>query len=1756
VTVWSLAKSSHSTMSGLMDGGAVDAELNTLKSFPGQSEPTNALLRSLVVFANSGDCKKLLSEKGCIEAARTAMSSNVEKPDVQLSAVELLLALCTTDELAANVAYKGGVRQINKMINDSSQNEDFEKPIERSLALLHRIAQLNKNTKMFTQLKSQGTIESVTTAMSAFSQNQKILNYGAQILGLLMDKEDVGRVFEDVARLTSDLQSAKKPDQADKIFKQLGTKNATAGFLAMNPNNAGVISEKNGTDVLMNAAQAGLKQEPTNARHVANRNAFRAFGQIAHATNAPPGTNKKMHGFLKSQNTVKVPEKVGVLEAIRRLAEAPNARKSYHKMGTIDEILKLLNENGSENAVALASLGALSGLMADRSGIDLATKAGATDDILNLLRSNIQDMSPDLIAQTLATLGDLALASINVDSLMDNGILDTLNNVLDTHCDDPTEPNPEVLKAVADLLNRLGTDEDKIRKIVNNGVFKKVVDAAMSNPAYLADADVMEAIAHLTENASMVDDIREKVNATDAVPMLMAAMNLAGDNDALKEAAGKALKNLVGGSSKGLKQTLQDYDKLLKKVASDPKPMNVDKLNRGAQNLSNLMLIDGVVDGPGAGAIVDRALKTYDVAKKKVPEGPMKSGLLETALQTVGRAAAIENALDNMDIDKVLKTLTDALNNNLHNPMILAEALNALTKLLDEKPEMLQGLANSGAIKAIEKVLQDSTDPEARAAAEKAMAKVRDAAAASPAAILKSAKPDESLIPLLTNIRDPNDLADLLQKLASQPGGMDKLLALLTNPDLSDDLKMDILENLQMMNPEKMFLPPSMLPTVMDRLKNGNPEEKAQAMKVIANSNLSPQSASKLLENHAAEDLLELLNRNGHKDPEAALNGLRALAAMAKDPKLAGELNDLNAVDEIIQLMKDHPDDPAIQEAGIEAIDNMYKNLGNKLGPMTADHLQAIDDAVSKLPKDKRKLGQNLVDNLTSAHGGDMDGLVVKRFDGMLDDLSKGDEWKELYDKDGRPYYYNTRTKETTWEKPAALSATDHALDQITNMAEQSPTEISYQALENAVSHFDKHAAEPLRLKALAKALAALAANEANREAMANAGVLKAIIKALQGSDTDRDFLLAALALLNQFAKHKKYKEEIRKLNGIAAIIAIMLRYIDDQEIVEKCLICLSNLAHDSPKCVEEIMKCKGPEAVKKVIGKWSTDASILINSMILLSNLMFKNMKIKDIIGRVLKKEILTTLRLMYKDAKVFDKTARALGNISFIDDHIRWVCSKSAVKTLVTAMNAHGSITAVQQLGIDVMGNFASVDESEVQDKIDRGEMQSVLRTLVHEGGARKIVDTFERSEDPLLLQSCIKTLSIMAENDEVTESLIKMGVARLGLEAMQKFDYNDGISEWTVNLVQIMTCHAIGVDAIEANDGVAILLQKMEASADNPDLLAVIAAALKNMAVKESVRAKIQKGGGIEILIKVMSSNVGEREFLQESFDLLTRLSKEEDISVNIAQKGMHVILKCINNNRKHAQFLVPAFRTLGHLAFATENLKVIVQYGGIPLIINSILDNPENLDLVLQSIKTLDNIAMASPEYSKLVIEQKGLKTIEYLEDVYKNRPSDGQKGRDIVQACKSAKLSMTQIKTRKAPPKIIFAGRHDLVDPNVDPLKDYRNLLKSGHVFTDWTSGAGKKRHVYLSKDWKSLMWKDPKQNKPSNTVLLKDLRGIRSGLQPGHKKKASQNTALAVVTPTKTYCLETATSQERDVWVAALQALQETYRTNKAWLKN
>eukprot|EP00516_Mucochytrium_quahogii_P000838 CAMPEP_0203744552 /NCGR_PEP_ID=MMETSP0098-20131031/584_1 /ASSEMBLY_ACC=CAM_ASM_000208 /TAXON_ID=96639 /ORGANISM=" , Strain NY0313808BC1" /LENGTH=2433 /DNA_ID=CAMNT_0050632097 /DNA_START=311 /DNA_END=7609 /DNA_ORIENTATION=- len=1771
----SIGRAGNSYLQALSQNDAPDVLINTIKKHSKSPEAAICCMRALRVFCTEHGIRDKVVDNGCIEACVAAMRSNAENPMVAVAALDVFLSVASSDEMCAAVAYKGGSRQAIKMILESSTSEEFERPTERALMVLERVASSRKdNEDIRSNLIKQGAVQAVTKAMEMYPWSDTIEAIGARLLSRLIDAEGVEAEIEKLKKLVAELKTT---NQKPKVLPKLGISAATVGALALTKENTPIMQNKNAAAILVDGLNTIGGIELMKEREYARRAGFRALGQIG--SMAPLADNLGVTPLI--MNALKAPaskvtptEKIGVLDCVKSLSTLSSAADKLVNAGVVDTVIGLVKENSHDQPSVTAQLGALAALAEHRTGATEATKCGAVKLAMDLMRNFADTATPRFSEEAMSLLGNLALIDSNVKQILEGGAIDRVMATLDHHCSDPSAPEPRVLTAGVSLLQRVALKEDTIGKIVRRGAVGKIVQIANSSVAYQNDPECMEAILFLLETCALVKDTHEALVKSGAVDLIMSAMSLNPTNENIVVTGSKALQNLLGSSPDTVKVLLSDINKLGDQLKKKPEDREVQShLNQALRNLANLTLVDGVVSPKAAADVAKTATDSMDTIQTSMAEGPAKQELLSAAIALLGRTPLVDGAASKIDCDRAISKLLDVIAANRNDDMVLESAMYALGNLATS-PKAIRALVNGGGIELLERTINESAENERlRDAASRALDKVRAAAALHSSDLGKDKAGINALAEIIkAHQNNPAALRKLIDDIVSSKTGVNDLLAVLGSDafkNASPEVRSEVLKALQQRLQQSGGLKitdPAILAGLLAALdekpdglssadKKALLERQKDAVRMLGV--LHPGSAAALAACGGVEKLLEL-HKNNMDDPEITRDILKALNKMAQDKNVVQKLIDMDAAHAIANMLKNNPDDVEIARDGIEILSKMAAAKGiGKIG-LDAETMRLLNRVVDKFSDDKdiQKLGGRLVDGLSQIYKEDGADMIESRLDQGVLKLNAADHIRELYDDKGRRYYHNGKTGETTWTAPEELldsMAAFEALAKLTEAHKESVTVVNPAVLRGMIEHMRKHANEPARLLPLAKTLGILAMNEENRKAIMEAGGLEAIIQALNGDNVDPEFLAAAIHLLNQFAKNDYFKEQICKLGGIEALILIMLKFMDHLQVVEKCMSTLANLAFNSKRNMAEIMKYNGVDAVQKAMSKYGKERDLLSFAMILLSNLMYGNDQNKLIIGRTCGKEIVDVCKSHYGDVKLFKGALRALGNLSYCDENILWIVQNSATKYIVAGMAANEDDLETQQIGIEVIGNFASFseDDMDIRKKIERGEQVSVYEVIVLEGGAKRILDTVQKTEEPTLMMSGLEALSNLAHSSIVTEKLIKMGIVGTVFYAMQKYDWDEDMMERTVRLVAILTFSPEGVRAIGEHNGVQILLNAMEAHEDQPDFLANAAAALKNIAGNEKLREDIGQLGGIKTVLDLYEKNMDSMSFLLEAIALFIRLTRNEALSEQIAQRGMHILLESIEMYKDNIAFLVPVFTLLGHLAFAANNLKIIVQYGGINLIVDSILAHPEEKDLVIRCIQTLDNVAMHSPEQSKIVIEAGGDETIKEVISAYAD-------DREVVQTGKSALLSMTQLERRKAKPKYAFGHDSELpVQSNEDPLKPYRNMLKSGIVLTEWSNGGPHSRHVYVTSDWRHIGWKDPKKSsKAESTVNLRDVRNVRSGLHDGHKKgrkQANTKHAFTIIARATAVDLEAKSEEDKERWVEALQVLLTTYKQDPKW---
>lgn len=1749
-----LGKSDPKHLKTFFDAGALKVIQETVKSLP-QDKPVGCALKAMKIFATPTELKKYCVEQGAIETCTNGMRTFATSPLVFEPALETLLQLSSNDELATSVVNKGAARGIIKGLTDNCKNPDFERSTELSLMVLEKAASAAPHHNTVPNLVKQGGINAVIQAMEAYPRNETIEAVGARVLARLLDKQGVSEAVDKMKELVAKLIKSK--DAA--VLPELSRAMATVGYLALAPENTPVMREKQAAKSVMEALKTidTLPQATADAAQ-ARKAGFRALGQMASTDPLPKelGAVPFVLAALKSSKLTPY-EKQAVLDCIKAMASSESTALELIDGGAIDEILALMKQHSHDEGLVTAALGALSALGEYERGAKQLAKG--RDQLLRWFRDNRDTAGPRAVEAAMVVLANMALLDDNVPRMLEAGIIDMIVAAMDFHCSDPANPQPRVLQAAVSLMGRLANSEAAIKQLNNKGALKRAIEIARSSPAYLGDAEAMEALIFLLESCGLVDAVRPDLVRAGATEMIMEAMNLNAGNEAVVLAGAKALQTLLGSSPDTVKQILKDIADIAAKLKKNPNDRDLqDALDRALQNLANLILIDGLVDNKGA-ADIAHSLADLLGLLGGLPEGPAKSKLVARAVQALGRLPLIEGLT--FDESEALKRLIEALRQNPDDRAVMEQCLLAMSNIL-ANPKALKPLILLGGLDDISRILATaSDDAKLRDAALRVWQRAKEIIESDPMSV------DPATLKAFFKAQqeqNPTDFPSVFKRMAQAAGAAALLRAFGLEPggELSADLLRALREHAQQQGAELRLEDPNQIKALLEALRGRKGTLTAAER---ANMLEKQKEALKLLGLMGKAGLLELARQGGIEallklmmdnidNPEIAQQVLSILnKMMGYDPDLLAKmLMQHGGLEKIKEVLKRHGDNPAVAKEAIKLLNALMKQLG--LDRMNPDE-ELLKIIAGLHDKFGPELGaKDLIDGLRGMFSNEDPAMIAARLDKLLG-MDMANNIVERRGEDGKVYFYDKTTGETSWQKPAAYAAVISAMEGLAKLTEahkEAIQAVNPKALTAAVNQFETHASEPARLTALAKALATLASNNENRNAIAKAGGLQAIVMALNSDQLDTDFVDAAMALLNQFSKNDGFRDDIAKLGGIKALIKIMLKFIDHQNIVEKCLSALANLGYNSDVNVKEIITHGGIAATLKVMQRWKDATTTLQFALVLLNNCMHGSRENKLRVGKEGGQEIINVTQRHYKDMKTFNAANKAMGNLSVEDPNIRLLVDAHAVKYIVQGMEAHPLDVGCQQIAIDVIGNFASIQEDALEDKIARGEVQSVFHIIVHEQGAARIIKTVKETSETQLLMSGMDALANLASDRFATERMLKMGIVPVVVDAMAAYDWDEELMARTVRLLATLTFSQEGVKEIVVRDGIQVLLSGMESHIDEPEFLKSAVIALKNIAQEPDFRAEIEKLQGIETVLAALDRHLTHRPLVMEMLSFFTRMTPNKSASEAIATKGMHCLLKAINGRAQDAEFLTRAFILLGHLAFHDPNLKIICQYGGVGLILTAICDHPESREMLSRAVQTLDNIAMANQEHAKIVMQEGGVDAIKAVMEAYSDDP-------ELVKVCKAALISMTALETRAAKPRRDFLSKEqEGYTIGEDPLKDFRNLLKAGSLLTEWSNGGPNIKHLCISPDFTAITWKDPKKSGKQQTMLLRDIRLIRDAAGDGHtklKKKADPSKAFSVVGRAMTLDFEAPTAAEHKQWVAALGAVLHCVRKDPQWLK-
>jgi hypothetical protein len=328
-------------------------------------------------------------------------------------------------------------------------------------------------------------------------------------------------------------------------------------------------------------------------------------------------------------------------------------------------------------------------------------------------------------------------------------------------------------------------------------------------------------------------------------------------------------------------------------------------------------------------------------------------------------------------------------------------------------------------------------------------------------------------------------------------------------------------------------------------------------------------------------------------------------------------------------------------------------------------------------------------------------------------------------------------------------------------------------------------------------------------------------------------------------------------------------RFVDVEDVALRALSTVANLAFNSEANIVALMEGGAVKGVESALQKWPKHARILENAMCALSNLMFGSDENKLVIGQTCGDEVSNIIRDHPSDGNLFKMALRALGNLSFCDENIRFIVEQHhATKAIVAGMRANPKDEEAQQLAMEVIGNFASLGEAPPELDAEGNIVNpkdSIAMIILREAGCAAIITALKTyAHNPAIVRAGLDALCNLANDVEVTEIMArKQGLLSATIEVLRTNDWDLELIARAVTLLGVISYARDVLPLLVGVDGIQALLTTMEAHPGVHDILAPAQLALTNLAAAEEARTAIRNMEGVASLLALLEMNMAMKD-----------------------------------------------------------------------------------------------------------------------------------------------------------------------------------------------------------------------------------------------------------------------------------------------------
>lgn len=747
----------------------------------------------------------------------------------------------------------------------------------------------------------------------------------------------------------------------------------------------------------------------------------------------------------------------------------------------------------------------------------------------------------------------------------------------------------------------------------------------------------------------------------------------------------------------------------------------------------------------------------------------------------------------------------------------------------------------------------------------------------------------------------------------------------------------------------------------------------AIAMNSLVNlvSNNPKFKAMLLRSGKTAQMLTQLV---GEEDDEElsmlAMETFQALAADGGESSDVATLVEHDTVRALLAKVAKHEDHPLIVAQALTALHEFGVLLGaeglqsNGFDEMAYILVGNVVDRYQSENEHIREDGTALLDLMQPLYpdvsrGAGQVSMDLKRCE---DVIGRGSTHVAVPYKDGRMYYVNSETKESTWDEPEEYQAmVEHFKRQAEHIRayQGKGEEVDPSIVKACIDALKKHSHDADFVASLAETLNYLADNESNLRQIAENMGIEVIIKALKKHPGNDALLRVFLTMLEKFAHHDVFKQRIGRVGGVEVIILALRAQLEPEKVAmdlpegwtqnvdKKGRVFYANKAlqktqwqHPLTTDWREAVDPKGrtyyfnkktketswtlPAEVKEtqeLAAKPTKHATLVKQILTMLSKLTFNseqntNLAVKhDGVGA-----IKACLNVLHHKVRIVEVALTNLSNWMYINDPNKELVREQCGIEVLKAIKQHHADQALFRMSLRAVGNMSLLDSNVAW----------------------------------LTAQHAIKIITVHMNTDKNDDDTKETAIKVIGNFAKSSEDIKDAFqSEDDLTVTQVIFndggAHAI-LDCVSTDNE------------ENTSLLLTAIEALNDIAQDVDTAEKLLDKGLVPLVVNTMQRYDYDEEIIEPTVELISTLCySKEAMEIFTEMQGVQMLLTAMDTHEQNIDLLINGQIALHVISSARQHRETVMEAGGIDTVLRLMRKHLTEHEFMVEALGCLGQLA---------------------------------------------------------------------------------------------------------------------------------------------------------------------------------------------------